>query len=473
MTFSFFLVYSLTIDDWHDALSLFIFLAAGVIVSLLAERLRNRARTARRREAIAKRLSLLSRKLGAATDLDTVAAAVASSVGVSFGARTIILMPEGGSLRMAACHPRGAYPDKNEQAAAEACWKYDVRVTGDTSGHPGTGRTVLPIATAFGKTAVLIIGEPRRRLSPLQDRMRLIHLFAAQAATAFERITLANEIEQARIEAKTEKFRSDLLASFSHDLKTPLSIILGSASSLKTLGHDLNKEQAQNLLDTIQEEGELLDQFIANVFDMMRLETKALKPRLQLADVKDIIGSVLRRAGKRLTQHKIVLDTLGYVPMLELDPVLMEQVLFNILDNAAKYTPAGTEIKVSTSIEEDRLALRISDEGGGVPSDEINNLFDKFYRVETTSWKPAGTGLGLSICRGFVEAMGGSISARNREDRTGAVFTIEFPLKTKHETTLLARAVHGAKTSGREDLEPFPIEGNRPKPEILRLSDEK
>jgi two-component system sensor histidine kinase KdpD len=443
-------VYSFTFDDWHDALSVFIFLAAAVIVSLLAESLRNRARAARRREVIAKRMSLLNRKLGAATDAREIAAAVTSSVGALFGAKTAVFLPEAGSLRMVACHPRGARSDANEQAQAEASWKFDARITGDTSVFYGSGRTVLPIATAFGKTAVMIVGETRRRFWPLEDRMRLIHLFATQAATAFERIALAKQIEQARIEAQTEKLRSALLASFSHDLKTPLSIILGSANSLKALGHDLNRREAQNLLDTIQEEGELLDQFIANVFDMTRLESEALKPRLQIADINDVIGSVLRRACRRLAQHRIVLDTPDYIPMVELDPVLMEQVLFNILDNAAKYTPSGTEIRVKTSIEENSLVLRVLDEGSGIPSGEIKHLFEKFYRVETGSWKPAGTGLGLAICRGFVEAMGGTISARNREDRPGAVFTIEIPLKTERQISLVAAAAHNAKTSDRK-----------------------
>ena len=172
-----------------------------------------------------------------------------------------------------------------------------------------------------------------------------------------------------------------------------------------------------------------MNRFIANLLDMTRLESGAIVPNTTRHDLHEIVGSVLRRAGKILQSHKVELDLAGDLPMLELDAVLFEQVLFNLLDNASKYAPSGTTITIRSRRDpDDIITLDVMDEGNGISASELGQIFEKFYRVRKGDRVRAGTGLGLAISRGFVEAMHGTISAANRGDRTGAVFTIRLPV---------------------------------------------
>jgi two-component system sensor histidine kinase KdpD len=186
-------------------------------------------------------------------------------------------------------------------------------------------------------------------------------------------------------------------------------------------------------MGTVQEEAERLNRFIANLLDMTRLESGAIEPRFGAVDLPDIISSAVKRAGRILADHRIELRLQPDLPLLRLDFVLFEQVLFNLLDNAAKYSPAGSVIQLQAERSGDKVELRLLDEGDGIPPDDLEHIFDKFYRVHAGDQRRAGTGLGLAICRGFVEAMGGNVTAANRSDRSGAVFTIRLPVPTAAE----------------------------------------
>ena len=269
--------------------------------------------------------------------------------------------------------------------------------------------------------------RPGALLTP--DQRRLLDALADQAALAIERVNLAEDVEKARLVAETEHLRSALLTSISHDLRTPLASILGSATSLRDYGAALDEATRGELLSTIQEEAERLNRFIANLLDMTRLESGAVAPRLDLVDLIDVVGSALGRAQKVMAGHKVEVHLPADLPMLRLDPVLFEQVLFNLLDNAAKYAPQGTRIDLKGYADRDRVRIDIMDEGEGIPAPDLERIFDKFYRVHAMDRKRAGTGLGLAICRGFVEAMGGTITAGNRTDRKGALFTITLPIE--------------------------------------------
>ncbi len=183
------------------------------------------------------------------------------------------------------------------------------------------------------------------------------------------------------------------------------------------------------MLTTIIEEAERLNRFIANLLDMIRLEAGAVRPNTSLHDVSEIVGSALRRAEKILARHHVDVQLASDLPMLDIDPVLFEQLLFNVLDNASKYAAPDTTIRIVGERFHDKLRLQIEDEGEGIPSGEAEHIFDRFHRAEKGDQVRAGTGLGLTISRGFVEAMGGTISAGNRIDRRGAVFTIEMPVR--------------------------------------------
>jgi two-component system sensor histidine kinase KdpD len=261
------------------------------------------------------------------------------------------------------------------------------------------------------------------------DERRLLDALGDQAAVAIERISLAAEIDQTRVLRETERLRSALLTSISHDLRTPLASVLGALTSLRSFDAQYDPATRDELLRTAQEEAERLNRFVGNLLDITRLESGALEVRRDMADMTDIVGSTLRRAGKILEKHEVKIDLAPDLPMLRLDFVLFEQVLFNLLDNAAKYAPPGSTITVTARAEDRSVLLQVIDEGAGIPEADLDRIFDKFYRVQAADRQRAGTGLGLAICRGFVEAHGGTISASNRTDRSGAVFTITLPVE--------------------------------------------
>jgi two-component system sensor histidine kinase KdpD len=350
----------------------------------------------------------------------------------------VLLLPDsenktGEELAVRAGYPPEDMLDDGDLAAARWAFLHGSEAGRGADTLPGARRLFLPMKTGRGIIGIIGLDSNREGALITPDQRRLLDSLADQAALAIERIRLADEADRARLASETDKLRSALLTSLSHDLKTPLAAILGSASSLRLYRGQLDAGGQEELLRTIQEEAERLNHFIANLLDMTRLESGALVPKLQLVDLTDVIGSVLRRTGKLLAGHRVNLKLEEDLPPLMLDPVLFEQVLFNLLDNEAKYTPAGSEIVIDARRLGARVELRILDEGEGLPVEDLERIFDKFYRVRAGDKKRAGTGLGLSIARGFLEAMGASISAANRGDDAkesghGAVFTLILPV---------------------------------------------
>jgi two-component system sensor histidine kinase KdpD len=318
--------------------------------------------------------------------------------------------------------------DDADLAAAKWVWEHASPAGRGADTLPGAKRLFLPMRT--GRGMVGVVGLDSDRPGPLltPDERRLFDALSDQAALAIERIKLSEDIDRARMAAETERLRSALLTSISHDLRTPLASILGSASTLSGQYANLDEDGRTELLRTIQEEAERLNRFIANLLDMTRLESGAIEPNSDFVDLGDIVGSAIQRASSVLAKHEVHVEIPANLPMLKLDPVLFEQVVFNLLDNAGKYAPAGSRIELHASREGNIVRIVIADEGDGIPPNDLERVFDKFYRVQAGDRKRAGTGLGLAICRGFVEAMGGTIGASNRTDRRGALLTITMPV---------------------------------------------
>jgi two-component system sensor histidine kinase KdpD len=281
-----------------------------------------------------------------------------------------------------------------------------------------------------GRGAIGVVGIDSDKPGPLltPDQRRLLDALIDQSALAIERVYLVNDLDQAKRRVEADRLRAALLTSISHDLKTPLAAIIGAAGTLKSFPRELTDQGKAELLATVVEESERLNRFIANLLDMTKLEAGSIRPKTARHDIGEIIGSVLERASKILARHHVEVETAADLPMLDLDPVLFEQALFNLLDNAAKYSPSDSKIRIETWQEDDTVRLEVADEGRGIPADEIDRIFEKFHRAEKEDQVRAGTGLGLAISRGFIEAMGGSITAANRTDQPGAVFTITMPI---------------------------------------------
>ena len=429
LAFNFFFLpplYTFTISNPDNVTALIFFTAVAVIASYLSAGTRAQAVAARDRAAMTENLYLFSRKLAGVFTLDDLLWATAFQMAQMLKARVVILLPQGESVGVRAGYPPEDELDDADLAAAKWAWDHASPAGRGADTLPGAKRLFLPMRT--GRGMVGIVGLDNDRPGPLltPDQRRLFDALADQAALAIERINLTEDIDRARFAAESERLRSALLTSISHDLRTPLASILGSATSLKSGA--LDAKARDEMAGTIQEEAERLNRFIANLLDMTRLESGALEPKLDLIDLADVVGSALQRAGAVLSRHEIAVDLPANLPMLQLDPVLFEQVLFNLLDNAAKYAPAGTKVAIRARLEGDCVRLEVTDEGDGIPAGDLERIFDKFYRVQAADRKRAGTGLGLPIARGFVEAMGGTITAANRSDRRGARFTITLPV---------------------------------------------
>src|SRR5918993_4563981 len=237
-------------------------------------------------------------------------------------------------------------------------------------------------------------------------------------------------MDRARLAAETERLRSALLTSLSHDLKTPLASITGAVTALRQYEELYDAAGRDELMVTIQDEAERLSRFVVNLLDMTRLEAGGITLDPQPVDLGEIVGTALQRTMPVLARHRVEVDLQSDLPMLSLDVVLFEQVLVNLLDNAAKYAPPGSTVAVAGGRSHDGIVLRITDEGPGLAPGDVERVFEKFYRAGKGDRQRAGTGLGLAICRGFVQALGGTIEAANRADGAGAAFTIAFPEAT-------------------------------------------
>ena len=423
-------LYTFTVTDPENIITLLVFILVAAIASNLAVRVRTQAIVARQRAATTEDLYRFSRKLAGIAKLDDLLWATAYQVAHMLGVHVVLLMPRDGELEVRAGYPPEDTLEEGDLAAAKWAFQQGKEAGRGADTLPGARRLFLPIRTARGVVAIVGLDSARGRNEALltADQRRLLDSLADQTALAIERLHLAQEMDRARVAAETEKLRSALLTSISHDLRTPLASILGSATSLKQYRAQMSEQDQEDLLRTVQEEAERLNRFIANLLDMTRLETGGLAPNLDLIDLSDVIGSVLRRAQSVTQQHKIDVELAPDLPMLNLDPVLFEQVLFNLIDNAAKYTPAGTTITLRADRQDGIVAVSVLDEGEGLPDGEQDRVFDKFYRVRASDRKRAGTGLGLAIARGFMEAMGGSVAAANRSDGRGAVFRLTIPV---------------------------------------------
>jgi two-component system sensor histidine kinase KdpD len=421
-------VYTFTITDPTNVAAFFFFMLIAILVSNVAARVRTQAVTATGRIRTTESLYAFSRKLAGTATLDDVLWATAYQIALMLKVRVVLLLPEDEVLTVKAGYPPEDQLDKADLAAANWAWGNDRTAGRGSDTLPGAKRLFLPMRTGRGPIGVIGIDDDRTGPLLTPDARRLLDALVDQGALAIERVLLVEDMDRVKRTVESDRLRSALLTSISHDLKTPLASVLGAASTMRDLGSGLSEAEKRDLLATVIDESERLNRFIANLLDMTKLESGAVVPNTMRQDIGEIVGSVLRRASKILAHHKVSLDLAADMPMLELDAVLFEQVLFNLLDNAAKYAAAGTTISIRSQRDKNSMTLQIIDEGDGIPATELESVFDKFYRAQKGDHVRPGTGLGLAISRGFVEAMRGTISATNRTDRSGAVLTIRLPI---------------------------------------------
>ncbi len=428
-------LYTFTIADPTNVAALFFFTLVAILVSNLAARTRAQAKVAQARARITEALYTFARKLAGCLATDDVLWATAYQMASMLGVRVVLLLPDNGMLALKAGYPPEDDLEAADLAAAQWAWSNNRPAGRGADTLPGARRLFLPMRTGRGPVGVVGLDSDKPGALVTPEQRRLLDALMDQGALAIERVGLAEDVDRAKLLVETDRLRSSLLTSISHDLKTPLASILGAATMLRDLEAALDAAGKNELVGTIIEESERLNRFIANLLDMTRLESGAVMPNLALEDIGELVGAALRRAGKILGRHEIETRLAAAAPLLSLDAVLFEQVLFNLLDNAAKHAPDGTTISIQSWRDGRWISLQVLDEGDGIPADDVERIFEKFYRAQKGDTVRAGTGLGLAISRGFVESMGGTIVAGNRSDRHGAVFTLRLPVPAR-ETRL-------------------------------------
>ena len=425
-------VYTFTIADPTNVAAFLLFTLVAVLVSNLAARARLTAVVSQGRAKATERLFGFSRKLAGCGTLDDVLWATSAQVAAMLKVRVVLLLPEAAKVTVRAGYPPEDMLDEADLAAAQWAFDNDRPAGRGADTLPGAKRLFLPMRTGRGTLGV--IGLDADGTGPIltPEGRRLLDALADMGALAIERVRLVEDLDRAERAAETDRLRQALLTSISHDLRTPLASVLGAASTLRDLDAALAPEAKTDLLGTIIEESERLNRFIVNLLDMTRLEAGAVAPNLAPQDVAESVDTALRRVEKVLADHRVTVDMPPDLPTLRLDPVLFEQVLVNLLDNAAKYAPEGSTVTVRARRDGGRVRIEVLDEGDGLPEGDVERVFDKFYRVRKGDRVRAGTGLGLAISRGFVEAMGGTVTAANRRDRGGACFVVTLPIPARH-----------------------------------------
>lgn len=431
LSFDFFFVppaFTFSVSDMRYVLTFGVMFTVAVVLSTLATRLRFQEASARTREERTRALLDLSRDLGAAVDEREVAQATCRRVQTVFGRKNVILLPDesGALVPFAESEP----VPLGTQEMAVAHWAYDL---GQSAGHgtetlPGSRISCLPFLAGgrtFGVLAVLAEESTPTLASAERDHLEA---FVQLAALTFERARFADEAKAAALRARTEELRSSLLSTVSHDLRTPLAAITGAASTLRASEARLSREERTDLLTSIGDEAERLERLVSNLLDMTRVDAGGLEMHREWVPIEEIVGSALSRLEKKLADRKVAMNLPETLPLVSVDPLLFEQVLFNLLENAVKHTPEGTPIEIaarSTVGDPKAVELEVSDRGPGFGDESPPRLFEKFARGSNAA--SSGVGLGLAICRGVVVAHGGTISAENRAGG-GATFRIVLPL---------------------------------------------
>ena len=418
---------SFTINNPGEILELLTFLAASLIVSNMAGRLRQGMTLSRENARRTANLYDFERKVTAAVTKDDLLWAVVHHVAVTINGKSLIMTPNNGAMLVVAGYPPEDEVDEKSQAAAEWAWKHNKPAGRGSTTLPSALWLFFPLRTAHRSVGVLGVQMAEDADIPSIQQMQLLETLADQAAIAIERAELVSDIEQAKVVTERERLRSALLSSLSHDLRTPLVSIMGSASSLLDYDSMLDQPKRRELAQTIQDEAERLNRFVQNLLDMTKLGAGALKPRLDWADLSDIVGAAIYRSKRLSRNHHIKVELASDIPLINVDSILLEQVFFNLLDNACKYSPKETTIKIWAMKTPNYISIEVSDQGPGIPAEDREKVFDMFYRVNHGDTKVAGTGLGLAICRGIIEAHGGTIKTEPGLHGIGTCIIIHLP----------------------------------------------
>ncbi|QBR33163.1 MULTISPECIES: sensor histidine kinase [Pseudomonas] len=421
--------FSFAIQREEDVLTLLFFLLMAALTGNLAARQRRQLQALRDTQEETTELLDLSRKLTAATDRQAVVSAAAQHLNGWSDLQLCLLNRDGqGGWKVETGGPLEF--SESERAAADWAWQHDQPAGMGTGTLPFGRWWWWPLSVEDGPLALLgVCAKEGQTLSG--QRRRLLTALSQPLAQALARAQLADDLEAARLHGETEQLRSALLASVSHDLRTPLTAMRGSIDSLLALGEAIPLEDRRELLEGTRDEAERLDRYIQNLLDMTRLGHGALKLARDWVAPADIVGSSLNRLRAVLAPLQVSTDVPSELPLLFVHAALIEQALVNVLENAARFSPPHGRLQLSAGASEDEIFFTVSDEGPGIPEEERAKIFDMFYTAARGDRGGQGTGLGLAICQGMVGAHGGRISVADGIDGRGTSITLHLPLQTQ------------------------------------------
>ena len=445
--FDFFFVpprFSFAVSDVQYLLTFFIMLAVGLITGQLTAGLRFQARVASHREERAGSLYEIARDLSGAVQIDQVIKISRESIERTFRATAAILLPDqNGQITMPLLGTSPSMADKplNIEIGI-AQWAFD---RGQPAGFstdtlPGSEILYIPLRAPTRARGVLAVKANNRRLLRIPEQRQLLDTFAALIAIALERVHYVGVAQDALITMESERLRNSLLAALSHDLRTPLTVLVGLAESLGLTKPELSAVQRETA-EAITEEAHRMSALVSNLLDMARIESGGVKLNLEWQPLEEVIGTALDATRGILKQHRIEVRLPPDLPLVRFDALLIERVLVNLLENAAKYTPAGSTVTIAAEVLADDLSVSVSDNGPGLPIGREDAVFEKFTRGHRESATP-GVGLGLAICRAIIESHGGKILGLNRPGG-GASFNFTLPLGHPPDSDIEA----GAATS--------------------------
>jgi two-component system sensor histidine kinase KdpD len=415
------------VSDTEYFVTFAVMLVVAIVISTLTTRIRAQAEASRQRERRTAVLYAMSGDLVKQRGLDDLLRAAVRHIAEVFGSRVavFILGPDGQLVRRAGELGPGT-DDASELGVARWVQQHGEMAGRGSATLPGARALYLPLIAVRGTVGVLGIEGPAHESLGPPEQLHLAETFAAQTALAIERVALVEEAQQARVQSETERLRNSLLSAVSHDLRTPLATITGSASALVEQEAQLDATARRELAQAIEEEADRLNRLVHNLLEMTRLESGGIRVQKDWESLEEVLGSALVRVEKWLGKRRVDIRLPPDLPLVPLDPLLIEQVLINLLDNAIKYTPADTAIEISATVADHSVAVTVADRGAGFAPGEESRVFDKFFRGQHAGGH-TGAGLGLAIARGIVEAHGGEITAEARPEG-GALFRFTLPL---------------------------------------------
>jgi two-component system sensor histidine kinase KdpD len=431
LTYNFFFTtpyYSFAVEQYESVVALLVFVVSAIFTGTLASRLKAQVDSMRAAQRRTETLYDFARKIASASKADDVLWAAAAHIAATLNCRSLILMPDAsGALEQVQGYPAIDELDAKAEGAARWAFEKNEPAGAGTTTLPTSEWLFVPLATARAPLGVIGVQFRERGAGLDPETKRLLFAVEDQVAVALERFTLAADLEDSRVRAESEKLRAALLNSVSHDLRTPLVTVIGAVTGLAEGDGMLPQEVRHELAATALDEARRLDRYVQNLLDMTRLEHGALKPRRAAMDLREIVGRMRADMLRVLAAHVLVVDMPRDLQRVFVDPVLIGQAIANVVENAAKYAPAGTRIGIAAANAGETVTLTVSDEGPGIPAADRDKVFDLFYRASKGDSAPAGTGLGLAIVRGLVEAHGGSVSASAGPDGRGTAIAIVLP----------------------------------------------